>query len=203
MCHLVLLDASRAFDRVNYIKLFRLLISRRMCPTAISLLLTLYTGQSMHVSWNGTESRSFSCSNGVKQGGVLSPLLFCVYVDELLVRLQSLNCGCYIGNSFVGAFGYADDLSLLAPSLVAAKLMLSVCEDFSMDYDVMFNAGKSGHLVFHNAPVNLQTIDSLSLNGVMIPKVESALLLGTNIGSGKVVHDFSKAVGEMTYRTNH
>ena len=156
----------------------------------------------MHVSWNGAQSRSFSCSNGVKQGGVLSPLLFCVYVDELLVRLQSLNCGCYIGNSFVGAFGYADDLSLLAPSLVAAKLMLSVCEDFSKDYDVMFNAGKSGHLVFHNAPVNLQKINPLSLNGVTIPKVESALLLGTNIGSGKVVHDFSKAVGEMTYRTN-
>ena len=41
----------------------------------------------------------------------MSPLLFCVYIDELLSRLKALNVGCHVSNTFTGAFGYADDLT--------------------------------------------------------------------------------------------
>ncbi len=50
-----------------------------------------------------------SVSNGVKQGGVLSPILFTVYVDELLRILENARLGCHIGHIFGGAVGYADD----------------------------------------------------------------------------------------------
>ena len=40
--------------------------------------------------------------NGVKQGGVLSPIIFCVYFDELLKRIESSGMGCYIGHYFYG-----------------------------------------------------------------------------------------------------
>jgi hypothetical protein len=201
-CHAILLDASRAFDRVSYLKLFKLLIERRMCPSTISVLLSMYTNQSMFVSWNGSSSRFFRCSNGVKQGGVLSPLLFCVYVDELLGRLQSIGVGCHVGDQFVGAFGYADDLTLLAPSIFAAESMLLVCEVFSEEYNVLFNASKSAHLVFHNAPSDPLAAGSLKLNGIMIPIVEDASLLGTCFGPRQVGNNFSKAIGDMYYRTN-
>ena len=89
-------------------------------------------------------SDSYNCSNGIKQGGVLSPALFCVYMDELLRRLEASNVGCHIGHQFMGAFSYADDLSLLAPSLKAAQLMLEICEDHAMydmyEYDIIFNS---------------------------------------------------------------
>ncbi len=58
-------------------------------------------------------SEAFAVSDGVKQGGVLSPVLFTVYVDELLQRLKACGMGCYIGNTFWGSFGYADDIILL------------------------------------------------------------------------------------------
>jgi len=48
--------------------------------------------------------------NGVKQGRVLSPVLFCVYIDGLLVALSRSNVGCYIGRSYVGSLAYADDV---------------------------------------------------------------------------------------------
>ena len=54
--------------------------------------------------------------HGVKQGGVLSPELFCVYVYDLLVRLSKIGVGCFIGRTFVGALPYADDIVLVAPS---------------------------------------------------------------------------------------
>ena len=44
-----------------------------------------------------------------KQGGILSPILFILNMDELFIKLENSQVGCYIGNLFVGAVGYADD----------------------------------------------------------------------------------------------
>ena len=49
-----------------------------------TLLLNMYTKQKIQVKWNNHISHRFDVTNGVRQGGVLSPLLFSVYVDELL-----------------------------------------------------------------------------------------------------------------------
>ena len=80
--HVLLLDASKAFDRVDYIKLFNKLLDRGMCPLTVRLLLNMYTKQKLQVKWNNHMSNSFDVTNGVRQGGVLSPLLFSVYLDE-------------------------------------------------------------------------------------------------------------------------
>ena len=62
-------DASRAFDRVQYIKLFRLLIKRALCSLIVRFLAYLYNNQCLMVNWNGCYSYSFNISNGLKQGG--------------------------------------------------------------------------------------------------------------------------------------
>ena len=80
-----LLDASKAFDRVQYCKLFNLLIQRGICPVVIRLLLRKYTSYileiiitNVHFSyvicWNGSHSQLFNVSNGVKQGKLLLPI---------------------------------------------------------------------------------------------------------------------------------
>ena len=63
-------------------------------------------------------------SNGVKQGGVLSPVLFCVYIDGLLISLHRAGLGWHIGHMFVGVLAYADDLVLLAPTPHAMRSVL-------------------------------------------------------------------------------
>ena len=57
----------------------------------------------------------FTVSNGVKQGGVLSPILFAIYTDGLLKRLEETGVGCHMGSRFAGSLAYADDITLLAP----------------------------------------------------------------------------------------
>ena len=79
------LDATKAFDRVRYCKLFRLLIERGLPSCIIRVLICLYTGHMVRVAWNGVQSKYFGCY-GVKQGGVLSPILYLLYNDGLLVR---------------------------------------------------------------------------------------------------------------------
>ena len=87
-------------------------------------------------------SDSFDTSNGVKQGGVLSPLLFNVYLDELILLLREQGVGCHMNGMFVGAFCYADDVTLLAPTGMALNAMLDTrfadAHDLSFFYFFLF-----------------------------------------------------------------
>ena len=83
------LDSSKVFDRIEYCKLF-MLIARKMPPLVIRLLINLYTKQSMTVRWNNTYSTNFGITNGVKQGGVLSRVLFCIYMDNHLISIKNI-----------------------------------------------------------------------------------------------------------------
>ena len=108
------LDASKAFDRVMFDTLFELLLSKHLCPSLARLLSYMYTNQQCRIKWSGAVSSSFSVKNGVKQGGVLSPRLFNIYLDELLYKLKQSRFGCYYGTDFVGSLAYADDVLLLS-----------------------------------------------------------------------------------------
>ena len=99
------LDATKTFDRVHYCKLFKLFISRRV-PTCIVRVL-MYSN-CVRVSWCGIVSDYFVAINGVKQGGVLSPVLFCLCIDGLLLALSKSGIGCFIGSNIVGALAFAD-----------------------------------------------------------------------------------------------
>ena len=102
---MTLIDASKAFDRVQYVKLFKLLLSRNVCPVVARFLCVMYTTQSFRVKWCSHITELTRASNGVKQGGVMSPLLFTLYIDVLLCRLKNSGYGCHIGNIFCGAIG--------------------------------------------------------------------------------------------------
>ena len=84
--------------------------------------------------WNGFFSDRFSVCNGVKQGGVQSPVLFCVYVDGLLQRLASSKIGCNFGMIYVGVLAYAADIVLLATTASAMRMLLSMCDDYANEY---------------------------------------------------------------------
>ena len=69
--------------------------------------------------------------NGVKQGAVLSALLFCVYVDELFKILRKKRTGCWINNNYIGILGYADDIFLLSPTRDRLQEMVKTCDDYA------------------------------------------------------------------------
>ena len=96
----VFLDASKAFDRVSHELLFKKLLLRDVPPCFIRLLRYWYRQQQMRVRWGSQLSQSFEVSNGVRQGGILGPYLFAVYIDQLSKDLNRVPAGCYIGNTF-------------------------------------------------------------------------------------------------------
>ena len=75
--------------------------------------------------------------------GLLSPLLFAVYMDVLIIKLRDAGFGCELAQRYFGCLLYADDIVLLAHSLNAIRKMLSTCEEFAWEYDIKFNSSKS------------------------------------------------------------
>jgi len=119
---------TKAFDRLHYCKLFKLLLKRQLPAHFLRVLINLYTNSCIRVAWGAITSDYFSVVNGVKQGAVLSPVLCCDYIDDLMLLLKKAVFGCYIGIHFVGALVYADDIVLVAPSATALRKMLAICD---------------------------------------------------------------------------
>ena len=103
--YLLLLDVTKAFDKVLYKVLFDIPLKKNVCPRIVNLLYYMYSNQLCHVKWGDETSASFSISNSVKQGGVISPLLFSLYIDELFLLLKQSGLGCQVGLTYAGAFG--------------------------------------------------------------------------------------------------
>ena len=96
-------------------------------------------------------SDSFTVSNGVRQVGVLSPVLHILYIDDLLMNLKSLGVGCYWDGLVTGAVCYADDLALPAPSPSSLRIMIRCCEDFAGCRGLQFNPSKTQLILFSNS----------------------------------------------------
>ena len=94
------------------------------------------------VMWKSHVSDYLSISNGVKQGGVISPVMFNLYLDNLLISLKQSGLGCHINGTYMGALGCADDIALTCPSLNGLNYMLDICNQFAKNNHVMFNTRK-------------------------------------------------------------
>ena len=93
----------------------------------ILLLLNWYEHSTAVVSWNGVLSDSYRLRAGVRQGGVISPILFAVYIDTVIVTIQNLGLGCHVGMRSMSIFMYADDLVLISGSVNDLQSMVDVC----------------------------------------------------------------------------
>ena len=171
------LDASKAFDLVDHHIIFSKLQERGLPAPILCFLLGWYKSQQMHVRWNSFMSDSFSVSNGVRQGSVLSPVLFAVYLDGLLSELEGSGVGCYWGAHFVGAVCYADDIALLAPCPSAMRTMLSVCEEYAVTHGLKFNPDKT-QLIRFRSQSTFMYHDCISLDGVDLKFSNTVMHLG-------------------------
>ena len=132
------LDMTKAFDLVNYSKLFAKL-KDKVSPIFLRLLCYIYLNQMCNVSWNNSQSCLFKVRNGVKQGAILSPTLFSIYIDELFNLLKLSGYGCVINQYFYGALSYADDLVLLCPSRDGLQKMINLTKSFFDNLDLIIS----------------------------------------------------------------
>ena len=147
------LDASKAFDRLVHSGLFLKLIDRGTPKCFLDILINWYTDLQCRVRWDGYHGDWFCISAGVRQGGVLSPDLYNIYVDDLICILRSSGIGCYIRNVFAAALLYADDMCILAPSLKGLQRLLDICSSYCVQWDICLSAKKTKNMYFGKCTV--------------------------------------------------
>ena len=110
---------------------------------------------------------------------MISPVFFCVYVVGLLKLLSDAKVGCYIGHVFVGAFAYADDIVLLAPTARVMRKLLSLCDEFASRFNVLFNAKKSKCLYIRPKEDNRSNccLKPMLTNSIALPPILSQCLI--------------------------
>ena len=176
-----LLDCSKAFDMVEWVTLFDILISRKVSFVFLRILLFIYSEQSCDVQWNGRFSYKFGVKNGVRQGAVSSPIFFGIYMDRLIKLLRESKLGCQIGSIYYGVMVYADDIILLCPSRLGLQAMIDICQKFAKNNNLKFstncNPEKSKTKCIHFSRKKIE-LAKISLNGDYLPWVESAKHVG-------------------------
>ena len=179
-----LLDCSKAFDKCRFDKLFQKLIKKGLPAVVVRVLIFAYEEQQGWVKLGGRNSSMFSLTNGTRQGSVLSPLLFSIYLDDLLGELRRLQLGCHIGGWWFGASAYADDLILLATNREVLQRMVTTCEKYGQEHNLVFSTdpipskSKTKCILFCGRKNNVSFPDPVKLDGKDLPWVEHADHLG-------------------------
>ena len=106
-----------------------------------------------------TTSDFLNISNGVRQGGILSPYLFIVYIDDLSNMLNSAGIGCHIHKCCTNHVFYADNICVIAPNPSGLQGLLNICAKFWLGNDVEYNPIKSLCMVFKQRRFNLKCPD--------------------------------------------
>jgi hypothetical protein len=182
--YLASLDASKAFDRVNHYKLFTTLIKAGLPKYFVDIIINWYLKLCIVVRWDGANSSPLSVLSGVRQGGILSPILFNLYVNCFLTSLRKLDLGCHVKNLFLGCIMYADDLLLLSPSVVNLQRMLDLCDNMGRELDIRFNCTKSKCICI--GPHQMHNLAIMTISNAEIKWVDEIKYLGLSIKSNKV-----------------
>ena len=156
-------------------------MNRKVPKIFLDILLTWHNGLQCRVKWDGLYSDWFHISAGVRQGGVLSPDLYCLYVDDLIRILKSMHVGCHVRNVFAGALFYADDMAVLAQSLKGLQRLLDTCAAYCTEWDIQLNAKKTKNIFFGKGKPPTYRV---RLNGSEIPWEDKCVYLGVTLKSG-------------------
>ena len=179
------MDMLKAFDLVQQSTLFWKLIDKGIPAIYIRLLLRCIVNSK--VRWNGYLSHAFPVKNGVKQGAVISPFLYCIYIDDLFKILRKKINGCWVNSYFAGIVGYAGDLLLLAPCIDSLQDMVKSCEEYGASHNLTFITDsdikkcQTKCMAFIEKKRHLRHI---KLNGKNLPCwVDSSMHLGVKVGN--------------------
>ena len=133
----------KAYDKVWREGLWKVLRDLGYGGRVLAIIKDLYTGLTATVDLNGIVSESISLGAGVRQGCVLSPLLFDLYLRDLEERLIKEGVGVEIGpaKNIPGMF-FADDIVLLAEGGKSLQRLLDIVGDFGEERKLVFNEKK-------------------------------------------------------------
>ncbi len=107
----------KAFDYVNHTLLFHELINKDINGKIFNAIAQIYSNPVSCVQVNGELSEWFHRNNGVRQGDSQRPVLFSVFIDDLVDRVREANFVVVVGGELIPMLLYADDVRGVTPNV--------------------------------------------------------------------------------------
>jgi len=186
------IDLEKAFDKMNKSALFLKLMDRGCPLILINILCSWYEKSFAYVKWADSLSLKFKICSGTRQGGVCSPALFSLFIDDIIVKLRQSGLGCFINHMCFNSAMFADDLLMLSISVVDLQSMLNICFNELTWLDMKLNVTKSACL--RVGPRFQTPAAPLVVGGSVLPWVTEIKYLGvTLVGAQNFTCDFHPA----------
>ena len=169
-------DFRKAFDSVPRDVLLKKLLGFGVGGKFFNVIRDIYTSDRACVKLGGARSSFFDLSIGVRQGCILSPLLFNIFLSDLAKKFIDLRSGPVIGGGPVNSIFWADDLVMFAETEDGLGKMLKILEEYCGENGLTINTKKTKCMTF-NKGGRLISRDFF-LNGARLENVRSYKYLG-------------------------
>ena len=175
--HVCYIDFEKAFDKVRHEKLVQILKTKNIDKRDLRIITNLYWNQRAQIVIDNEPSTEIEIRRGVRQGCIMSPLLFNVYSEAIFEEaLISQSEGIIINGKTINNIRYADDTVIMASSAEQLQLLLNKTNSFCEEYGLKMNIKKTKYMII-TKKTNIQT--SIHLGDVPIERVYKYKYLGT------------------------
>ena len=184
--YLVFLDFKKAFDTVIRNLLFKKLCAAGIRGKILRVIQNLFSKNPANVVVDGFLSPEFVINRGVLQGSKLGPILFNLFINDLLEELNRSNLGAYIGPLHFAALGFADDIVLISDTPDKLQQLLEICSSWTQKNQMAFKTSKCKVMILNGTCSNAR----FTLDNVALEIVSEYKYLGTVMNSKYVTNLF-------------
>ena len=169
-------DFSNAFDTIPREKLFKKLLSYNITGKFFNIIRNIYMADQGSIKIGNQYTERFDIGRGVRQGCVLSPLLFNIFMADLFKQLDDNKGKMKIGDKEIACIAWADDLIIMSESESELQSMLETLEEYCEENRLTINTDKTKCMVFNKSGRLIRK--RLHINGITIENVRSYKYLG-------------------------
>ena len=174
------LDADKCFDTIWHHGLFYKLLNK-IPKDHWLLLFSWYNNLKAGVRFGDSVSDNFLIKRGIRQGGILSPILFNYFINDLLKLLSDTGDGLSILDETFNCCAYADDLTVFASSITGLQRLIDISQKYSNDWKFSFGLKKSSCMIIGKCGWKHEP--RWKLGDSLINNVRNMTLLGTIFNS--------------------
>ena len=155
----------------------------------------------MFIRWGNTYSTKFLLTNGIKQGGILSPCLFNVYMNNLSLSLNNSGIGGSLRDNIINHLCHADDLCLISLSSSGMQHLLDICDTYVICHQLSYNATKWFSLCFRPKQIKINSC-SFVLGKQIIRAIDKCKYVGIIVSKTNCDGDLKRQMRKYYANTN-